>query len=220
MGNQNQKPFIFDTELRLVVLTGQKVHSLPELRHSLARVPGSSIFFHTHQQYLSHNFQKPVYYNDFAVWVSQTLREEPLGEKLAAIDLLAFTSIRELREEIVQTVDDYQADTSRPPYECRPEEAFHFCRSKSFVLPTGIMARDVPDFFEKLALISNASLYFHFFEARLRLGRRTSDFSRWLKYRGREDLADAIDGLNPYIRTLNELKQDIIQLGAEATNRS
>ena len=217
MGTANQKSFIFDTELRLVVLTGIKARGLAELRQALAKVPGSSIFFHTHQEYLTHNFQKPVYYNDFAVWVSQTLREEALAEKLAAIDLLAFTTIRELRETIIQTIDDYVAELNRPTYDCRPDEAFHFCRSKSFVLPIGLVAHDVADFFAKLPHISNASLYFHFFEARLRLGRRTNDFSRWLKDRGRDDLANAIDQLNPYIRTLDELKADIVHLGAVAT---
>ena len=216
MASHDPKPFVFDTELRLVVLTGLKALSLPELQHTLRRVPGSSVFFHTHQEYLAQNFQKPVYYNDFAVWVSQVMREEALAEKLAAIDLLAFTTIRELRDAIVRTIDDYEATTSRAPYECRPDEAFHFCRSKSFVLPTGIVADDVPEFFDKLKLISQASLYFHFFEARLRLGRRTNDFSRWLKDRGRVDLATAIDDLNPYIRTLDELKRDIIALGRDA----
>ena len=72
-----------------------------------------------------------------------------------------------------------------------------------------------PSSLPSFPLVTDASLYFHFFEARLRLGRRTSDFSRWLRERDRGDLADAINGLNPYIRTLNELKQDIIQIGQE-----
>ena len=209
----NQKSFIFDTELRLVALTGIKVRSLQELRDELPRIPGSSIFFHTHQEYLAHDFQRSAHFNDFARWVSQALREEALAEKLAAIDLLAFTTIRELRDAIIATVDEYLNDLGRPSYECRPEEAFHFCRSRSFVLPTGIVADDVDDFFRQVASISNASLYFHFFEARLRLGRRTSDFSRWLNDRGRPDLAAAIDGLNPYYRTLDELRRDIVRLG-------
>ena len=212
----SDQPFVFDTELRLVVLTGAKARTLTELRDTLERAPKSSVFFHTHQEYLAHNFQKPVYYNDFAVWVSQALREEALAEKLAAIDLLAFTTIRELHLAILQTIDDYVRDHGQVTHACRPEEAFHFCRSRSFVFPTGIVAHDVPDFFTKLPLITHASLYFHFFEARLRLGRRTSDFSRWLRDRGRHDLAEAIDGLNPYIRTLDELKQDIIRIGQEA----
>ena len=209
----NEKSFIFDTELRLVVLTGIKASSLTELRAALPRVPGSSIFFHTHQEYLAHDFQRSAHYNDFARWVSQALREEALAEKLAAIDLLAFTSIRELRDAVIGTVDAYLDELGHPGNECRPEEAFHFCRSRSFVLPTGIVAEDVDDFFRKLTSISHASLYFHFFEARLRLGRRTSDFSRWLTDRGRADLATAIDALDPYIRTLDELRRDIVRLG-------
>ena len=216
MANQEQKSFIFDTELRLVVLTGLKAHDLSELRELLATVPRSSIFFHTHQQYLAHNFRRPHYYNDFAVWVSQALREEALAEKLAAIDLLAFTTMRELRSAFIAAIDQYVATSTTPPPVCRPGEAFHFCRSKSFVLPTGIVAHNVEDFFAKLPFITDASLYFHFFEARLRLGRRTSDFSRWLSDRGRGDLANTIDELNPYIRTLDELKQDIIQIGQDA----
>lgn len=214
----SQPSFIFDTELRLVVLTGVKVRTLRELRAQLPKVPGSSIFFHTHQEYLAHEFERsPRYYNDFARWVSQTLREEALAEKLAAIDLLAFTTIRQLRTTIIETVDHYLETLRRPGYECRPEEAFHFCRSRSFVLPTGIVANDVDDFFQKVASISNASLYFHFFEARLRLRRRSSDFSRWLSDRGRPDLAESIDALNPYVRTLDELRRDIVRLGTGGT---
>ena len=100
--NQERRSFIFDTELRLIQLTGLKAHNLSELRELLVSVPRSSIFFHTHQQYLAHNFRRPVYYNDFAVWVSQALREEALAEKLAAIDLLAFTTMRSLRTTIVE----------------------------------------------------------------------------------------------------------------------
>jgi len=216
MAKNEKQPFIFDTELRLVMLTGLKVRTVADLRRTLALVPGSSIFFHTHHEYLAHNFHKPLHYNDFSVWVSQTLREEALAEKLAAIDLLALTTIRGLREALLKTLDDYTAAKGDVPQECRPDEAFHFCRSKSFILPTGIVANDVPEFFAKLPLITDASLYFHFFEARLRLGRLTSDFSRWLKERDRGDLADAINALNPYIRTLDELKQDIIRIGQGA----
>ena len=209
----SDKSFAFHTELRLVALTGVKATTLHELRTELQKTPGSSIFYHTHQQYLAHNFQKPTYYNDFAVWAHDAIREEALAEKLASIDILAFTSIRELRDALVTTVDGYIPEMKRPQFTCRPEEAFHFCRSKSFIVPTGLVAQDIPDFFEKLPHVTTASLYFHFFEARLRLRRRTNDFSRWLKDRGRPDLAVAIDRLDPYVRTLDELRLDILTLG-------
>ena len=59
MAMNERQPFIFDTELRLVVLTGLKVRTVAGLRQTLSRIPGASIFFHTHQEYLAHNFQKP-----------------------------------------------------------------------------------------------------------------------------------------------------------------
>ena len=209
------KSFTFHTELRLVALTGVKALSVSDLRAALQKLPGSSVFYHTHQEYLAHNFEKPIYYNDFARWVHTALREEALAEKLTSLDLLAFTSIRELRSALVSTIDDYLPNMRRPGLECHPDDAFHFCKSKSFILPTGVVATNIPDFFRKLPSVSTASLYFHFFEARLRLHRRTNDFSRWIKDRGRPDLAEAIDGLDPYIRTLDELRNAIVALGRD-----
>ena len=211
----NQTSFIFDTALHLVVLTSITVRTLVGLRAELHNVPSSSIFLHTHREYLAHDFQRSNHANDFARWVSAAHHEEALAEKLAAIDLLAFTTVEDLRKALVDTVDDYLSELNRPSPECRTEEAFHFCQSRSFVLPTGLVAESVDDFFEKMGVLSNASLYFHFFEARLRLGRQTNDFSRWLTDQGRRDLADAIDRLNPYTRTLDELRQDIVQIGTE-----
>jgi len=212
--NQPQ-PFRFFTERRLVELTGLKARNLPELATILQTVPGSAIFYHTHHEFLSHNFEKPVVYNDFAVWVSEALQENRLAEKLAAVDLLAFTTIRELRENLLGLVAAHLKECKGSPRECPPGDEFYFCKSKSFIMPTGIVAQDPADFFAKLPQITTISLYFHFLEARLRLGRPTNDFSQWLFSRGETQLAEAINRLDPYTRTLPELKADLIKLGSK-----
>jgi hypothetical protein len=209
----NQEPFVFHTERRMVMLTGRSARNLVELLDHIRQVSGSSIFYHTHHQYLSHHFEKPVFHNDFASWVSLALLEEPLSEKLVAIDLLAFGSIRELREAIIRTVDTYLEEIGGRLQDCLPGQEFHFCESKSFIMPSGLVACDIPDFFAKLPKVANTSLYFHFFEARLRLERQTNDFSTWLCYRGAEKLAQAIEKLNPYRMTMEELRGEIISLG-------
>lgn len=206
--------FEFYTERRLVALTGITARTLDELLEGIESVPGSSIFYHTHQEYLAHHFEKPVFYNDFALWVAQALQEDALAERLAAIDLLSFTAIRGLRDEIAATIRSFIAANAEGRRGCPPGNEFHFCRSKSFVLPTGIVARNPAEFFEKLPQVTNVSLYFHFFEARLRLGHATNDFSQWLGDQGEAELAQRIDALDPYIRSLDELKADIIALGA------
>ncbi len=206
-------PFLFYTERRLVVLTGRKATNLEELLTHLQEVSGSSVFYHTHYLYLVHHFEKPRFYNEFANWVSHALQEERLAERLAAIDLLAIGSIRELREAVVSTVEKHLQSTGAGRRVCPPGDEFHFCEAKSFVMPTGLVAHDVPEFFEQIARVSNACLHFHFFESRLRLERPTNDFSQWLTDLGESKLARAIDKLNPYVMALDELKVEITKLG-------
>ena len=96
-----------------MLLTGLRAKSLAELLRLLYAVPGSAIFYHTHHMYLSHHFETPVFSNDFALWVSEALQDEALGERLAGINLLAFTSVRQLRKAIIQTMERHPGDNDR-----------------------------------------------------------------------------------------------------------
>jgi hypothetical protein len=205
-------PFHFYTERRLVQLTGIRASNLAELLTHLKEAPGSSIFYHTHHRFLSHHYQKPFVYNDFAVWASAAVQTEELAEKLGILDLRRFTSIRQLRETIVAIVEEHlrQADGHLRP--CLPGHEFQFCKSKSFIMPTGIVAKDPADMATKLPAITNVSLYFHFVEARLRMERATNDFSQWFKAWGAPALAHKIDSIDPYALTLDELKTAIVSL--------
>jgi len=205
-------PFVFYTERRLVELTGLKAKNLRELLLHLRSVPGSAIFYHTHHQFLSHHFVKPEFRSDFAIWVHDALQEEALGERLAAIDLLEFTTIRELREALLATIEGHLSAHGGDLRQAPPGQEFHFCKSKSFVMPTGIIAYTVDELFEQVRHITNISLFFHFLEARLRLGRPTNDFSHWLSAMGERPLAEAIDRLNPYVVSLDELREQIVAI--------
>ena len=208
------EPFRFYTEQRLVQLTGCKARTIRQLLVHLYKVSGSCIFYHTHQRLLEHHFEKPVVYNDFALWTAEALQNDALAEKLGFVDLRDFTTVRQLRESIIEIIEKHlQQLGNHKSQRCPPGEEFHFCRSKSFVMPSKIVANTVSEFFEKVPSISNLSLYFHFLESRLRLGHHTNDFSHWLSGRGETDLAAAINKLNPYTRTLDELKLDIADLG-------
>ncbi len=94
-------PFVFYTERHLVRLTGRRARTLGQLAAHLRQVSGACVFYHTHHLYLSHHFRRPVFYNDFANWTGEALQEAALAEQLAAIDLLAFTAIRPLREALL-----------------------------------------------------------------------------------------------------------------------
>lgn len=206
-------PFVFFTETRLVALTGRRASDLEELLQNLNQVSGSCIFYHTHYLYLTHHFEKPRFYNGFANWVSQALQEERLAERLAAIDLLEMTSIRDLREAIGHVIEKHLEGDKKPGRTCPPGDEFHFCEAKSFIMPTGLVAASVPEFFDLLGSVTNDCLYYHFLEARLRIERPTNDFSQWLGGLGQTKLAARINALNPYAMTLDELKHEIVKLG-------
>jgi hypothetical protein len=207
------KPFVFNTERRLVLLTGRKAVNLPQLVEHLRSVSGASIFFHTHHQFLSKHFEKPLFHDDFSRWAARALLEERLAEQLTAIDLLACTSVRQIREAVLAVIEGYLADSQRPPRAAQPDDEFQFCEAQSFLMPTGVVANGVDEFFQKIGEISNASLFCHFFEARLRLERATNDFSLWLRDLGEDRLAREIDRRDPYTMTLDELREEIVRLG-------
>jgi len=95
----------------------------------------------------------------------------------------------------------------------RPEEAFHFLKAISVVLPTPYQAKNLREFAQGLEAVTIDSLYFHIFEARIRLERRHNDFSMWfLDSLGETDLAQAVSSLDPYSLTMEEVRQRILKL--------
>ena len=193
-------------------LTGLKARNLKELLALLREVPESVIYFHTHHFLEQHHYLIPEPANDFALWVSDELGEETLGEKLASIDTFEFPTIDALRARIEGVISDYLAQNPDGRGVGEGQE-FHFIKSISFVLPTPYVAHDLREFVEVLRQISLNSLNYHVFEARLRLRKGVNDFSAWIEdCLGDRDLAEKLAYLDPYNYTLEGLRSAIIQL--------
>ena len=214
------EPFVFYTQQQLIALTGRRARNLSQLLEHLRSVTGASIFYHTHYLYLTQHFVEPKFYNEFAEWILTALQERRLAERIGAIDLLSASSLRWIRERIVAEIERHFKENSGPPRDCPPGDEFQFCQERSFIVPNGIDAGNVPEFFEKLEYVSNACLHFHIFQARLRLKRPTNHFSFWLYERGEKRLARAIDNLNPYVVSLDELKAQIQKIGRRQVRKT
>ncbi len=205
-------PFRFYTRLNLTELLGRKAADLKEFLEGLKSVPGSSIYYHTHRFLQQHHFLSPEPPNDFAYWVSMSLKEERLGEKLAAVDIVRFGGIAPLRESFISIIEEH---IKHHPAERRaPDgEEFHFMKSVTFVVPTPHVVDNLRDFYETLGMVSIHSVYFHIFEARLRLEKGDNDFSFWLGTQlGEKEIAAAVAKMDPYTRTLENLRQRIRSL--------
>lgn len=204
--------FEFCSRLSLTLLTGLKARDLAQLAEHLRTVPGSVIYHHTHHFLEMHQHLSPEPPNDFAYWVTNILLEERLGEQLAAIDMLQFRSMRELRDTLVDVIQKFLESSSDVRVAPSGQE-FHFMRSVSFVLPTGVRAVDLREFRDGLAKISLSSISYHMFDARLRLEQGDNDFAKWIEtVIGNHTLAQALRDVDPYTHTEEGLRRRMISL--------
>ena len=204
--------FRFYTRLTLTRLTGLRASDLAELMEHLRHVPPSVVFHHTHHFLVQHQHLSPEPPNDFAFWVTNVLQEDQLGECLAAIDTIQFARLKQLRDRIVAVIEAY-LDGRRQLRTAPPGEEFHFMDAVSFVIPTGHEAHSLAELADALRRVGSATIAFHLFEARLRVGADENDFSRWLEIELHEpDLAAAIRRLDPYTHTMEGLRQRLLRL--------
>jgi hypothetical protein len=183
-------------------------------------VPGSVIYHHTHHFLEQHQYLSPEPPNDFAFWVTESLNNNRLGEQLASINTTEFQTIRDLRERLIQIIES--APERKNTENHAPEgEEFHFIRAVSFVLSTPYVASTLLEFAKCLKKVTVGSLYYHIFEARLRLERPTNDFSYWLEENlGEKALAAQINKLDPYTHTMNWLRKRLIALVEKKTSKT
>ncbi len=209
-----KEPFKFYTRLHLTELTGLRATTLSQLLALIKKVPGSCIYHHTHRFLQQHQFFSPEPPNDFAYWVTEILGEIELGERLASIDIIEFSRIHDLREKIIAVIEGYLKEERFAQLKfAREGEEFHFIKSVSFVVPTNYIVDNLLDFVEIMKKITFDSIYFHIFEARLRLEKKDNDFSNWIDHSlGDQALADEISALDPYTRTLDDLRAAIINI--------
>ncbi len=215
-----KEPFRFYTRMHLSELTGLRANSLNLLANLIKEAPDSCIYNHTHRFLQQHQYLSPEPPNDFAYWVAEILGEKELGERLGSIDTMRFDNIAVLKERLAATIEDYLKDHwMKKIMFAREGEEFYFMKTISFILPTNYIAYDLKEFAELLRKITVDSIYFHIFEARLRLGRKTNDFSHWMEDSfGNKRLAGRIASLDLYHRTLEDLRGMIIKLIEDEIN--
>ena len=210
--------FYFYTRVTEVELLGKVARNVKELLQGIKEVPASSIYHHTHRYLEQHRYFSPEHPNDFSYWISNYLGLKALGEKIASVDIFQFNDIEDLRRKFIEILEEYLKEV-KSLRNCLPGEEFRFLSSRIFILPTPYIAKDLREFVECLKKVTVHALYFHIFEARLRLKKHDNDFSCWLRDLGYSEVADKISRLDPYTYTLEGLRREIIRLVEEEINK-
>ncbi len=71
--------------------------------------------------------------------------------------------------------------------------------------------KNLEEFVDSIQRVSVQSLYFHVFEARMRLEEDENDFTLWFRSIGQEQLAKDLSRLDPYTMTLENLRDRIVK---------
>lgn len=202
------KPFAVHDCAMLSIATGTSAQNLRELRDRLREVPESSIYYHFWGMRLRPRFEEPVYNNDFAHWAQEGLHDRPLAERLGVIDPPSFSSIDELRMELIDVIEERLEESEYVPW-AKQEDGFRFIRSILVVFDTGMRVKRPEDFTAILPKLSRSSLYYHFIDARRRRPEGMDDVRAWLAGFGETytELQAEVATIDPYFTSLSDLSR-------------
>jgi hypothetical protein len=212
-------PFCFTGCWELREMVGRSARDEQQLLEAIEEIPLDSLSFHTHSFFLRHIYIAGPYPNDFATWAAIQVRDRVLGEKLGILDPYDFENLEALRSEIVNIIDEHLSQLQIIPRVIYGEP-FHFMQSRIIEVPTGLEARSLAEFREILATVNASAVYYHNFEAILRLGRRMGDFALWIEEQlDLPDLAQKISRVDFYMTSLESVRQQIIKLCDEVLKK-
>lgn len=203
------RTFEFKECVSIIKATGKRAAHLRELRDVIASVSDESIFHHTYQYFLKEHILE--YTNDFAHWAGESLEERALAEHLSNVDPYNFSDINGVRNEILNVIDDYLGKFPEPRKAMKGDE-FYFNETLTITFRVGIRARNLAEFLIGIKYIEAGSIYYHFYEARMRLGSGVDDFSAWVEdVLGKKELAERIRSIDPFMHNLEGIREHIIE---------
>jgi hypothetical protein len=214
-----EHPFLFTGCWELREMVGRSARDEQQLLEAIEEIPLDSLSYHTHSFFLRHIYIAGPYPNDFATWAAIQVRDRVLGEKLGILNPYDFENLEALRTEIVNIIDEHLSQLQIIPRVIYGEP-FHFMQSRIIEVPTGLEARSLTEFRKILATVDASAVYYHNFEAILRLGRRMGDFAFWIEEQlGLPELAQKISRIDFYMISLESVRHQIISLCDEVLKK-
>lgn len=204
------EPFAVKDCALIPMATGKRAYNLRELRLMLEEIDPSSIYYHFWGSLLSTQFDDPEFKNDFAIWTFRHLHDQPLAEQLSIIDPTFCADIEELRRELIEVIEERLSKSEYIPW-AKGDQYFSFIKSQLVVFDTKMRAKEPVELKKMIPKFSIGSVFYHFIDARKRLGGNKDDFTSWLLQFGKEEkkVVKNLAMIDPYSRTLSELRMKI-----------
>lgn len=206
-------PFFIKDCALIAIATGKRAQNLRELTERIREVEANSVFYHFWGGLLRPRFDNPEYHNDFAIWVAESLHNKVLAEKLAAIDPSAFENIEDLRNEVIETLEEALDDAEYPLW-AKKDSLFDFIRCRLVIFDTKMKVIAPENFLPLLPNLSLGSIFFHFIDGRRRNRNSLDDFRNWITSFGvpYEELVRRIGEICPYFTPLNKLREQLTEV--------
>lgn len=198
-----------------IVATGRRAQTLRELRDVLRDVHVGSIYHHFWGTLLRPQFTDREYNNDFATWCRHSLHDSTAAERLAVIDPADFSNLEDLRQELIEVIDERLDETELMLF-ARADQQFHFARAVIVVFDTHRRLTHPSELVDALPRMSVGSIFYHFVDARRREPIGKDDFQAWLMGMGPEyeELREAVAAIDPYFESLVVLRDRLSEVFA------
>jgi hypothetical protein len=195
------------------ISTGRRAQTLRELRDILRDVHPGCIYHHFWGTLLRPQFLSREYNNDFASWCHESLHDNPMAERLSAIDPAGFGDLEELRQELIDIIES-RLDESELILFARAGHEFHFVRSVIVVFDTYRRLAEPIELVRALPEMSVGSVFYHFIDARRRGPVEMDDFRAWLGGLGTDYtlLCNTLAEVDPYFESLYVLRDHLARL--------
>ena len=206
-------PFWFRDCFLMRMPIGLKAANLRELLQILREAPEDVLFYHMFQARLALTDPEIEYPNDFAHWAANALQDVKFAEKLCSFDPFEYASMAQVREAVVEILEEYLWDMPYVPW-ARPGFELYLCQASTAVIQSLTPVHTLAEFCHALQQVGLDSLYYHFFEAPWRLGvSKVDDFSFWMEYNfDLPKLVADIRDIDVYFYSLPELRRTLLAL--------
>jgi hypothetical protein len=206
-------PFWFRDCFLMRMPIGLRASNLRELLQILREAPEAVLYYHIFQSRLALTDPDVEYPNDFALWAAEALQDAKLAEKLSSFDPFDYQNLSQVRAAVLDIIEDYLWDLPSIPW-ARPGFELYLCQASTAVIQSLTPVYTLAEFCAGFQQVGLDSLYYHFFEARWRLGvRKVDDFSFWIEYNfDLPKLVEDIRDIDIYFYSLPELRRTLLDL--------